>query len=200
MESDFSKILQAIEELSKLQHGDSFAAIVEKDCLGFASLLFRPSITDGESATRFFSDDEICNQISKVVDRIYKERYSSEPSHPIEVQMTSVKEMKHQYLSTIHILPYFLYLAKQQARVRQNCFNQVLVDEWNSPEAFCESLPLKLDFSLWTDDQQTDACMQAQKTTRDLIGNPLSQDNTACSDLDAEECDPCGKTLSHLFS
>ena len=75
-----------------------------------------------------------------------------------------------------------------------------MVSNWHQPWVFCEgTLPQKIDFSLWTADLQTQSCFQAIDAAKEAIGNPFSQQNTNCLDVDAPTCDPCGKTLDALF-
>jgi len=62
-------------------------------------------------------------------------------------------------VNTFNVVPYLMYLAKQKRRLLKNCFNEVLLSDWHMPDIFCEqNLPDKIDFSLWNDASQLQAC------------------------------------------
>ena len=62
----------------------------------------------------------------------------------------------------VNILPYQLYLEKHKQKLIENCFNSVMLENLNTPSNFCEqTLPSKIDFVMWTDEMQKEACFKA---------------------------------------
>ena len=114
--------------------------------------------------------------------------------------MTSLTKVKGGFAKMVNIMPYQMYLEKQKQRLLGNCFNSVLLDKWRNPEIFCEqSLPSKIDFSLWNDQMQIESCFKAMETTFEELGDPFSMSNLNCVDPDSETCNPCLKTISYVF-
>lgn len=108
----------------------------------------------------------------------------------------SAQQKVFAYTNAFNILPYMLFLNKQKQRLAANCFNSVLVENWRLPELFCHlALPDKIDFGLWTDEMQEQACDQAMESAKATIGDVT----TACENPDSPDCNPCGKVLDTVF-
>ena len=102
--------------------------------------------------------------------------------------------LKQNLIKLMNILPFELFIEKQHTNFRQNCFNEYLLD--SNPETYCESqLPQHIDFTLWTEQNQVQACTVAFEDVKDL--NKFSPE--CLNDFDAEICDPCTKVSDSLF-
>lgn len=71
-----------------------------------------------------------------------------------------------------------------------------MLEAARDPTAYCaSSLPLKIDFSLWTVNNQEAACNVAFEDVLDM--NKFSPE--CIDDFDSDTCDPCTKVSDSLF-
>ena len=152
LDSDFSKLTESVNSLSELDHS---AATWEQKSKELCKSMFIPFSPEVEAGQKFFESEELCEKLVKAFDEIWKKQQNAESSEsPKSVSSFSHARTKLAYTNAVSILPYNLFLAKQKQRLLGNCFNDVMIENWNQPEIYCEqSLPSKFDFSLWTNQQ-----------------------------------------------
>ena len=71
-----------------------------------------------------------------------------------------------------------------------------MLDAIKDPETYCtQTLPARIDFTLWTDRNQYEGCTQTLEEVNNLT--PLGDE--CIEDIDADSCDPCTKISDSLF-
>jgi len=71
-----------------------------------------------------------------------------------------------------------------------------MLDALKDPDTYCtQTLPSRIDFTLWTERNQLEVCNNLLASVSNL--SKLSDE--CINDFDAETCDPCTKISDALF-
>ena len=162
--------------------------------------LFSPQINTMNSETLFYDTEELCNTLTvayRELKKEFEEGVENRTSHGfIEVDKKESESFRVNLIKLLNVLPFELFIEKQHSSFRQNCYNEVMLDQIKDPEAYCSRAMVdRIDFTLWTDKNQLDGCIDAFAAVSNL-----SKLGAECAeDVDAPSCDPCTKISDAIF-
>lgn len=162
--------------------------------------MFSPQTNAMNSETLYYETEELCDTLELAYNEI-SENYADAEAEQVDETIIRVDGnqrdlLRVNFIKLLNVLPFELFIEKQHINFRQNCFNSVMIENIHQPESYCTTtLPTRIDFTLWTDRNQIEACTNSLEEVSHLT--PLSVD--CVDDIDGETCDPCTKISDSLF-
>ena len=152
------------------------------------------------SETLFYDTEELCNTFTvayKELKKEFDEEVESRTSRGfIEVDKKETESFRVNLIKLLNVLPFELFIEKQHSSFRQNCYNDVMLGWIKDPETYCtQTMVDRIDFTLWTDKNQQDGCIDAFAEVSNL--SKLGEE--CAEDVDAPSCDPCTKISDSIF-
>ena len=197
MQDDFTAQIKGIEDLLAEETPDFTSwctDFIDSDAIN----MFSPKIHQMASVTSFWETDELCETLNMAYTELKKDFDENERKMReeliIPVNGNQKDILKQNLIKLLNIMPFEVFIEKQHVSFRQNCYNDALLE--SDPIVYCSSqLPLHIDFSLWTEQNQVQACSVAFEEFEGLT----RYSEECLNDFDAETCDPCTKLSDSLF-